>query len=74
MAPFSSTGQGNTGSTAMLKGHSAATPRYSALRVNTMSDSQKQKAVAWCAHMRNQMGTHQHQAVTQGTHQHQWVA
>jgi hypothetical protein len=34
-APFSSTGQSNTGSTAMLKG----TPRYSALRVSTMSDS-----------------------------------
>jgi hypothetical protein len=29
----------------MLKGHSAATPRYSALRVNTMPDSQIQKAV-----------------------------
>jgi hypothetical protein len=43
--PFSSTGQGNAGSTAMLKCHSAATPRYSALRVNTMSDSQTQKAV-----------------------------
>jgi hypothetical protein len=43
--PFSSTGQGNAGSTAMLKGHRSSTPRYSALRVNTMSDSQTQKAV-----------------------------
>jgi hypothetical protein len=32
--PFSSTGQGNAGSTAMLKGHREAPPRYSALRVN----------------------------------------
>jgi hypothetical protein len=53
--PFSSTGQSNMGSTAMLKGNSAATPRYSALRVNTMSDGQTQKAVtsrcsAVCTH------------------------
>jgi hypothetical protein len=44
--PFSSTGQSNKGSTVMLKGRIAATPRYSALRVSTMSDSQIQKTVA----------------------------
>jgi hypothetical protein len=44
-APFSSTGKGNTGSTAMLKGRIAATPHYSALHVSTMSDSQIQKTV-----------------------------
>jgi hypothetical protein len=43
--PFSSTGQSNTGSTAILKGRIAATPRYSALRVSTMSDSQIHKTV-----------------------------
>jgi hypothetical protein len=29
----------------MIKGHREASPRYSALRVNMMSDSQTQKAV-----------------------------
>jgi hypothetical protein len=43
--PFSSTAQNNTGSTAMLKGRITATPRYSALRVSMMSDSQIQKTV-----------------------------
>jgi hypothetical protein len=44
--PFSSTGQSYTGSTAILKSRIAATTRYSALRVSTMSDSQIQKTVA----------------------------
>jgi hypothetical protein len=35
----------NTGNRAILKGRIAATPRYSALRVSTMSDSQIQKTV-----------------------------
>jgi hypothetical protein len=44
--PFSSTGQSYTGSTAILKSRIAATTRYSALRVSTMSYSQIQKTVA----------------------------
>jgi hypothetical protein len=43
--PFFSTGQSYTGSTAISKSCIAATPRYSALRVSTMSDSQIQKTV-----------------------------
>jgi hypothetical protein len=42
---FSSTVQSYTGSTAILKSRMAATPRYSTLRVSTMSDSQIQKTV-----------------------------
>jgi hypothetical protein len=44
--PFSSTGNTNMGSTAILKGRIAATQRYRALRVGKMSDSQIQKTVS----------------------------
>jgi hypothetical protein len=51
--PFSSTGKSYIGSTAILKSRIAATPRYSALRVNTMSDSQIQKtATSHCSAVR----------------------